>query len=89
MPLAAIGVFLLFLGWFGFNGGSVLAAEPHLVSLVFVTTALAAVSGAIASIAISWARKVDKNGTPVRKLRAEAGNRETWPAANGLPCVVW
>ncbi len=55
MPLAAIGVFLLFLGWFGFNGGSVLAAEPHLVSLVFVTTALAAVSGAIASIAISWA----------------------------------
>ena len=28
MPLAAIGVFLLFLGWFGFNGGSVLSANP-------------------------------------------------------------
>jgi len=54
LPLAAIGVFLLFLGWFGFNGGSVLAAEPNLVSLVFVTTSLAAVSGAIASIAAAW-----------------------------------
>jgi ammonium transporter, Amt family len=54
MPLATIGVFLLFLGWFGFNGGSVLAAEPHKVSLVFVTTALAAVSGAIASMFTGW-----------------------------------
>ena len=54
MPLAAIGVFLLFLGWFGFNGGSVLSAEPHLVSLVFVTTTLAAVSGAIGSIIVAW-----------------------------------
>ena len=53
-PLAAIGVFLLFLGWFGFNGGSVLAAEPHLVSLVFTTTALAACGGAVAAIAVSW-----------------------------------
>ena len=42
MPLAAIGVFLLWLGWFGFNGGSVLSADPGLVSLVLVTTSLAA-----------------------------------------------
>ena len=54
MPLATIGVFLLFLGWFGFNGGSVLAAEPHLVSLVFVTTSLAAVAGAIGSMVAGW-----------------------------------
>lgn len=54
LPLATIGVFLLFLGWFGFNGGSVLSADPHLVSLVFVTTALAAVGGAVASIAAAW-----------------------------------
>ena len=45
MPLATIGVFLLFLGWFGFNGGSVLSAAPEAVSLVFVTTALAAAAG--------------------------------------------
>lgn len=54
MPLATIGVFLLFLGWFGFNGGSVLSADPASVGLVFTTTALAACSGALASIAISW-----------------------------------
>ena len=54
MPLAAIGVFLLWLGWFGFNGGSVLSADPAGVSLVFVTTALAAAAGGAASIFISW-----------------------------------
>ena len=54
MPLATIGVFLLFLGWFGFNGGSVLSADPYLVSLVFVTTALAAAGGAFGSILASW-----------------------------------
>lgn len=50
MPLATIGVFLLFLGWFGFNGGSVLSAAPEGVSFVFVTTALAAAAGGLASI---------------------------------------
>jgi Amt family ammonium transporter len=47
MPMAAIGVFLLWLGWFGFNGGSVLSADPGLVSLVFVTTSLAAAAGGV------------------------------------------
>ena len=55
MPLAAIGVFLLWLGWFGFNGGSVLSADPSAVSLVFVTTTLAAAAGCMASIFISFA----------------------------------
>ncbi|MBO93544.1 MAG: ammonium transporter [Opitutales bacterium] len=53
-PLATIGVFLLFLGWFGFNGGSVLNADPLLVAHVFVTTTLAACAGAAASIGVSW-----------------------------------
>ncbi len=53
MPLAAIGVFLLFLGWFGFNGGSVLSADPAAVSYVFTTTALAAVAGAMGSMLLS------------------------------------
>ena len=55
MPLATIGVFLLWLGWFGFNGGSVLSADPELVSLVFVTTSLAAATGVIGAMATSWA----------------------------------
>ena len=54
MPLATIGVFLLWLGWFGFNGGSVLSADPELVSLVFVTTSLAAAAGVIGAMAASW-----------------------------------
>jgi len=53
MPMATIGVFLLWFGWFGFNGGSVLSADPGLVSLVFVTTSLAAAAGCIGSILVS------------------------------------
>ncbi|MFC3197030.1 ammonium transporter [Parapedobacter deserti] len=47
VPLATIGVFLLWLGWFGFNGGSVLSADPGTVSLVLVTTTMGACGGAI------------------------------------------
>ncbi len=54
MPLAAVGVFLLWLGWFGFNGGSVLSADPGLTSLVLVTTCLAAAAGAVAAMFTSW-----------------------------------
>ena len=54
LPLATIGVFLLWLGWFGFNGGSVLSADPALVSFVFVTTALAAAAGGVVSMLVSW-----------------------------------
>jgi len=49
-PLAVIGVFLLWLGWFGFNGGSVLSADPELISLVCVTTCLAAATGGIGGL---------------------------------------
>ena len=54
IPMVVIGVFLLWLGWFGFNGGSVLSADPGLVSFVLVTTSLAAAAGAIGSMLTSW-----------------------------------
>ena len=54
LPMVVIGVFLLWLGWFGFNGGSVLSADPALVSFVLVTTSLAAAAGAIGSMLTSW-----------------------------------
>ncbi|MFT4571621.1 MAG: Amt family ammonium transporter [Hyphomicrobiaceae bacterium] len=54
MPMATIGVFLLWLGWFGFNGGSVLNADPALVSLTLVTTCLAAASGGLSAMFVSW-----------------------------------
>jgi Amt family ammonium transporter len=53
MPLATIGAFLLFLGWFGFNGGSVLSADPGLTSLVLVTTTLAGAAGTLAALITS------------------------------------
>ena len=54
MPLATIGVFLLWFGWYGFNGGSVLSADPGAVSFVFVTTTLAAAAGVIGAMGTSW-----------------------------------
>ena len=54
LPLAAAGMFLLWFGWFGFNGGSVLSADPGLVSLVFVTTCLAASAGIIGAMITTW-----------------------------------
>jgi ammonium transporter, Amt family len=54
MPMATIGVFLLWLGWFGFNGGSVLSADAGAVSFVLVTTSLAAAAGIVTSMLSSW-----------------------------------
>ncbi|WOC39767.1 ammonium transporter [Polaribacter sp. HL-MS24] len=47
IPLATAGVLILWLGWFGFNGGSVLSADPGLTSLTLVTTCLAAAAGGV------------------------------------------
>jgi Amt family ammonium transporter len=54
LPLAAAGVLILWLGWFGFNGGSVLSADPALTSLTLVTTCLAAAAGGVASAIFSF-----------------------------------
>ncbi len=56
LPLAAAGVLILWLGWFGFNGGSVLSAEPGVTSLVLVTTSLAAAAGGISCFLFSTFR---------------------------------
>ncbi len=50
MPLAAIGVMLLWLGWFGFNGGSVLSADANATSFTLVTTCLAAAAGGLGAM---------------------------------------
>lgn len=54
LPLATTGAFLLWLGWFGFNGGSVLSADPGKVSYVLVTTCLAASAGITGAMFTSW-----------------------------------
>jgi ammonium transporter, Amt family len=58
MPMAGIGVFLLWIGWFGFNGGSQLAfssiADAQAIATVFLNTNLAAAAGAGAALFLSW-----------------------------------
>ena len=56
IPLATVGAFLLWFGWFGFNGGSVLSADPAVTSKVLVTTCLAASAGGMGTFLISWIR---------------------------------
>ncbi|WP_346838455.1 ammonium transporter [Microbulbifer sp. SAOS-129_SWC] len=54
LPLATLGTFILWMGWFGFNGGSVLklgdAANAHSVAMVFLNTNAAAAGGAVAAL---------------------------------------
>ncbi|AFT72443.1 Rh-like protein/ammonium transporter [Alloalcanivorax dieselolei B5] len=57
LPLATLGTFILWMGWFGFNGGSVLklgdAANAHSVAVVFMNTNAAAAGGAIAALIVA------------------------------------
>lgn len=53
IPMATAGVLILWLGWFGFNGGSVLSADPGATSLTLVTTCLAAAAGGVSSFIFS------------------------------------
>ncbi|PQJ69341.1 ammonium transporter [Polaribacter butkevichii] len=53
IPLATAGVLILWLGWFGFNGGSVLSADPTLTSLTLVTTCLSAAAGGVIAAIVS------------------------------------
>jgi Amt family ammonium transporter len=57
LTLAALGVFILWVGWFGFNPGSTLSlSNPDLVANIFVTTNGAAAAGGIATLATTWLR---------------------------------
>ena len=53
IPLAALGVFILWFGWFGFNAGSTTTGEGS-IGYIAVTTNLAAATGAIVAMIISW-----------------------------------
>jgi Amt family ammonium transporter len=53
LPLAALGVFILWLGWFGFNPGSTTAANKD-IAMIFVNTNLAAAAGSILAMLTAW-----------------------------------
>jgi Amt family ammonium transporter len=54
MTLATLGVFILWLGWFGFNPGSQLNADAASIALVTVNTNIAAAAGALTALLIGW-----------------------------------
>ncbi|HSL98523.1 MAG TPA: ammonium transporter [Candidatus Limnocylindria bacterium] len=54
IPMAALGVFILWFGWFGFNPGSTTAGNPD-IARIAVNTNLAAAAGAVASLLTAWA----------------------------------
>nr|WP_296901367.1 ammonium transporter [uncultured Megasphaera sp.] len=60
LPLACLGLFILWFGWFGFNGGSTLSlnsdAAQGSAALIFMTTNLAAAAGTVAAMLTTWLR---------------------------------
>jgi Amt family ammonium transporter len=56
LPLATLGCFILWLGWFGFNGGSTLVANPGAITHAVMTTFMAGAVGAISATFWAWWR---------------------------------
>ncbi len=54
MPIATIGLFVLWIGWFGFNPGSTMAANPNSISHILMTTNTSAIAAVLTSTAASW-----------------------------------
>jgi len=55
IPMAALGVFILWLGWFGFNPGSTTTADTS-IAMIFVNTNLSAAAGCIMAMICSWVK---------------------------------
>jgi Amt family ammonium transporter len=54
ITLAALGVFILWFGWFGFNAGSTVSGNDVSIAVIAVTTNLAAAAGAVGALALSY-----------------------------------
>ncbi|MFW6114040.1 MAG: ammonium transporter, partial [Actinomycetota bacterium] len=55
ITMAALGTFILWLGWYGFNPGSTLQASPAIATIAMTTT-LSAAAGAVAAMSVTWMR---------------------------------
>lgn len=83
LTIGALGVFILWLGWFGFNPGSQLAASGTAnavaISHIFLTTNLAAAAGTVSALALSWIKygkpslSITLNGTLAGLVAVTAG----------------
>ena len=88
ITLAALGVFILWLGWFGFNPGSTLGlGDANLVARIFVTTNASAASGAVATLITTWIRygkpglSMTLNGVLAGLVAITAGTHAVTPGA--------
>ena len=82
IPLASLGVFILWFGWFGFNAGSTVSGTNLSIATIAVTTNLAAAAGAVAAMFTSW-RFYKKPDTSMTLNGALAGL-----VAITAPCAV-
>lgn len=64
IPLACLGTFILWFGWYGFNAGSTLSGNDHAISLIMVNTTLGASAGLLSALFYSWA-VYGKPDTPI------------------------
>lgn len=91
MPLAALGVFILWFGWYGFNAGSTLSGTDLDIAYVATTTTLAASAGAIAAMFTSWIwfgkpdPSMSLNGALAGLVSITAG---TWVISPGASIIV-
>ncbi len=89
MPLGALGVFILWLGWFGFNPGSTTTADKS-IAMIFVNTNLAAAAGAIMAMVTSWFKfgkpevSMSLNGALAGLVGITAGCANVSPASAAL-----
>ncbi len=94
IPLAAIGVFILWLGWFGFNPGSTTALAGGSFASIAVTTNLAAAAGALGGLITSWImfKKPDVsfalNGTLAGLVAITAGCNVMTPTMAALTGLI-
>ncbi len=91
--LGALGVFILWFGWYGFNAGSTLAAVGADFASVAVTTTLAAAAGSIGAMTVTWMNKTHGKPDPGMTLNGALGGLVGITAgpdviANGWAIVV-
>ena len=88
LMLGALGVFILWFGWYGFNAGSTLAAVGADFASVAVTTTLSAAAGAIGAMALAWSKK-DGRPDPGMTLNGALGGLVGITAAPDLIATGW
>ena len=91
MPLAALGMLILWFGWYGFNAGSTLSGTDGSIGHIAITTTLAGASGTIAAMLFSW-RLFGKSDPSMTLNGALAGlvsiTAGCWVVSPGMAAII-